>query len=293
MRDATLGVSTCGLALLVALRLSPYTWWGTCDGEGKRVLFPWACEEDAILSSSVPCRQTFCIPESLSAACPVPFASSSCPKGDMPMAAFAFRLSESVSFYIINLSLYRPKGFFLKQIWMFYSFLSSDQGIKHVGIFGLFFVRVFFHIVNLIRISCFVLFYFGTEFFCLSYLSSGISFVFASTLKSPFQEIYSQCLRNLLQLGNPSWYISCQKHLTNKSPLLVGGIKNTDRQAQKFGVKISYLSYINFLALVQLSFWLALYLFWATWKPKCRYGIIKKNPHQDRHILYIVLPGLA
>lgn len=140
MIDAMLGVSTCGLALLAALWLSPYTWWGTCDGQGKRVLFPWPCVEDAILSSSVPCWQTFCIPESLSAACPVSFASSSHAKGDAPMAAFAFRLSESVSLYFINLSLYRPKGFFLKQIWMFYSFLSSDQGIKHLGGFGLFFV---------------------------------------------------------------------------------------------------------------------------------------------------------
>lgn len=97
-----------------------------------------------------------------------------------------------------------PRGFFLKQIWMFYSFFSSIRGIKHLGIFGLFFGGCF-PIVNLIRISCFVLFCFGTKFFHLSYLSSGISFVFPRTLKNPFQEIHSQWLRNLLQLGNPSW----------------------------------------------------------------------------------------
>lgn len=150
------------------------------------------------------CRQTFCIPASLPAACPVPFASSSHSKGDSPMAASAFRLSESVSFYLVCLSLYRPKGFFLKQIWVFYSFFSSAQGIKHLGIFDLLFVWVFFHIVNLIRISWFVLFYFGTKFFHLSNFFSGINFVFHPTFKSPFQEIDSRWLKNLLQLGNPS-----------------------------------------------------------------------------------------
>lgn len=90
------------------------------------------------------------------------------------MAAFAFSLSESVSFYLVYLSLYRPKAFFLKQIWGFHSFFSSDQGIKHLGIFGLLFVWGFFHIVNLIRISCFVLFYFGIKF------SISLTFLLAS-----------------------------------------------------------------------------------------------------------------
>lgn len=81
-----------------------------------------------------------------------------------------------------------PRGFFLKQIWMFYSFFSSDHGIKHLGIFGLFFIWGFLHIVNLIRISCFVLFYFGIKFFHLSYLFSGISFAFPQPWKAHFRK---------------------------------------------------------------------------------------------------------
>lgn len=64
------------------------------------------------------------------------------------MADFAFRLSESVSFYLVYLSLYRPKAFFLKQIWGFHSFFSSDQGIKHLRIFGLLFVWGFFTLLT-------------------------------------------------------------------------------------------------------------------------------------------------
>lgn len=115
MVDAMLGISTCSLALLAALWLFPYTWWGTCDEEMSPVpLGMWGGCHPELLSALQanllhPCIPV-CIPASLSAACPVPFASSAHPKGDPTMSAFAFRLSESV-FYFVYISLYRPKGF--------------------------------------------------------------------------------------------------------------------------------------------------------------------------------------
>lgn len=139
--DAMSGISTCGLGLLAALWFSPYTWWGTCDGEGKWVLFPWVYGEDAIWApagkSSSSLHSCLLLVQSFWH----PLATPKETHQWQPLPS-GF---PNLSFYLVYLSLYRPKGLFLKQIQVLYSFFSSDQGIKKLGGVCLAFFGIFSH----------------------------------------------------------------------------------------------------------------------------------------------------
>lgn len=84
-------------------------------------------------------------------------------------------------------------------------------------------------------------------FLILYYFSLVTSFsISLSPLSLPFQELQSQQLRNLLQLGNPSSYVSSRNHLTNTLVFWwLESLQHPYKRAQKFRVKISHFSSIQ------------------------------------------------
>lgn len=157
------GISTCSLVPLAALQLSPYTQWGTLGGEGKRVPFPWARGEDTIPISPEPRGHLLRHqPLGIAARCSAgPLRSHACLVQATPAESHQWQPSPSG---FLNLSLFAYLTSLGIDLLRFFccktkSSKSGGEGGWHIlssdhQALG----WVFFPIVNLIRVSCFILF---------------------------------------------------------------------------------------------------------------------------------------